>query len=84
MKSNKDATIACLRDKPWTELIDAVTFDLVFHPVVDGDFIEIHPNDVFKNNSNKAWDIMRAYGAYDVIFGLTSDEGALYVKLADA
>ena len=84
MKSNKAATIACLRDKPWTELIDAVTFDLVFHPVVNEDFIEIHPSDAFKNSSDKAWDILRAYGTCDVIFGVTSDEGALNIKLADA
>ena len=56
----------------------------MFNPVVDGDFIEIHPNDVFKNISLKSWDILRAYGTYDVMFGLTSDEGALYAKQTDA
>ena len=84
LKTDKDETIACLRGKPFTEVMDAVNFDLIFQPVVDGEFVEMHPNDVFKNTSDKAWAILRAYGSHDIIFGLTSNEGALYLKLMDA
>ena len=76
-------TIACLQNKPLEDLLAQLTFDLNFEPVIDGEFIEIHPNDVFLNSSDKASDILTEFGKYDIVFGLNSDEGALFLGTVD-
>lgn len=71
-------TISCLKTKSFTELLDQASYDLSFPPVVDGEFVEIHPDDVFLNVSNKAADILHIFGTYDIVFGFNSGEGNLY------
>ena len=48
--------------------------------MVDGEFIEIHPDDVFLNQTDKAWSILSDFGKYNFMFGLNSDEGALLLS----
>ena len=81
--SSHSETIDCLRKKPLTEILAQLTFDLYFSPVVDGEFIARHPSEVLSGKYIKS-EILRNYGMYDIIFGLNSDEGGIYIGFADA
>ena len=80
---NCTATLSCLKGKAVEDLMGELTLDLTFPPVVDGEFVKMHPNDVFRNENGVADDILDIYRKYDVIFGLNSDEGALYLGSVD-
>ena len=76
---NQTETISCLKSMTMKDLMEQLTLDLSFPPVVDGEFIEMHPKEVFLNKNGIAGDILDIYRKYDIIFGLNSDEGALYL-----
>ena len=83
-KNETSESIACLQNKSLAELMNKLTLDLSFPPVVDGEFIEIHPDDVFLNQTDKARSILSDFGKYNFMFGLNSDEGALmFYKLEE-
>ena len=75
--------ISCLNNMPLDVLMGQLTLDLSFPPVVDGEFIELNPKGVFLNANGIADDILDIYRKYDIIFGLNSDEEALYLGSTD-
>ena len=83
MASSQGEMIECLRNLPLAALIAKTTIDLYYAPVVDGEFIELHPDEVFANNSTKAHNILCHYGMYNIIYGLNSDEANAYMRPVD-
>ena len=72
-----------MKGKAVGDLMRQLTLDLSFKPVVDGDFVKMHPKYVFLNENESANDILDIYRNYDIIFGLNSDEGVLYLRSLD-
>ena len=81
--TNHMEAISCLKGKAVGDLMAQLSLDLSFPPVVDGDFVKMHPKDVFRNENDNANAILDIYRNYDIIFGLNSDEGALYLGAID-
>ena len=82
-KSYRDADVSvaidCLKNVSYSELNDVLTFTDTFNPVVDGDFVQVHPAEVFQNTSNTAWEVLKRFGKIDFIFGVNTAEGARYL-----
>lgn len=74
--------LSCLKNKHVDSLLEQITFDLTLGPVVDGDFITLNPKEVFLNKNGIADDVLDTFRKYDAMFGLNSDEGALYLFFA--
>ena len=74
--------IKCLRNKT-TDEIQAVIGEMTFSPVVDRDFIQMNPKDIFKNEIAQAAEILGSFGQLDFVFGVTSDEGGYFIESID-
>ena len=55
---NHTETISCFKSMAVKDLIEQLTLDLSFPPVVDGESIEMHPKEVSLNENGIADDII--------------------------
>ena len=76
------SVIKCLRNKTAVELKSALS-NTEFNPVFDGEFIKIRAADIFKNETEKAAELLTSFGKLDFIFGVTSDEGGYFIPYLD-
>ena len=74
--------LRCLQNKTSNEIESAVQ-GISFYPVYDRDFVEVHPADIFKNETETASEILKSFGKLDFIFGVNSDEGAYFLSFFD-
>ena len=74
--------IKCLQNKTTAEIESAIQ-GLSFYPVYDGDFVGVHPGDIFKNETEQAAEMLKSFGKLDFVFGVTSDEGGYFIPLFD-
>ena len=74
--------IKCLRSKT-TDEVEAVLGDTLFSPVYDGEFLKMHPVDIFQNETVQASEMLTSFGKLDFVFGVTSDEAGLYIGSID-
>ena len=75
--------IQCLRNKT-TEEIQPLIYDMqIFFPVLDGGFVKVRADDVFRNQTEKSAEILKTFGNFDFILGVTSDEGAGTIQALD-
>ena len=82
--SNAIAVIKCLRNLSIDEIqSDLVEYTDKFRPVLDGTFVRVHPPDIFLNKSKSARDILYRFGKLDIIIGVTSAEGGMFISEAD-
>ena len=75
--STPKRTIDCINNKPVDDLMAAIEFDTVFKPVVDGEFVTVHPVELFLNKTEESWAALQRFGKIDFIFGVNSDDGGL-------
>ena len=75
--STPKSAIDCLKNKPVGELITAVALGTCFKPVVDNDFVTVHPVELFQNKTKESWRALKRFGKIDLIIGLNSADGAL-------
>ena len=82
--SNAMAVIKCLRNLSISDIqTELVEYSDQFRPVQDGKFVSLHPPDIYLNNSNEARDILNRFGKLDIIIGVTSDEGGMFIQAVD-
>ena len=74
--------IKCLQNKTAEEIQSAIQ-DISFFPVYDRDFVRVHPADIFKNETEQASKILKFFGKLDLVFGVTSNEGAGFIQWFD-
>ena len=80
---NRVEIIRCLRNLTSTDIVDLLKYADAFRPVTDGEFVKIHPVELYLNSSAKARDILRRLADLDFIFGVTSAEGGSDLPAVD-
>ena len=82
MVGDLQTMIECLQNKTTDEIQSAIK-ELTFNPVYDGDFVVVLPTDIFTNETEKATEILKSFGKFDFVFGVTSDEGGFFIPSFD-
>ena len=78
------SVIQCLRNLPVSEITELVEYEDEFNPVRDGNFVTVHPTDVFLNATDESWSLLKRIGKLDLIIGVNSAEGGMMIPLVDA
>ena len=66
-----------MKIKPIDDLMTLIDDGTIFKPVVDGEFITVHPTDLFLNKTEESWSALQRFGKIDFIFGVNSAEGGM-------
>lgn len=83
-KANAVKVIECLRNLTVEKITELVGYSDTFRPIRDGQFVKVSPKELFRNVSNDAWDILKRFGRLDVIIGVTSSDGGLFISTIDS
>ena len=77
-------TINCLRSLSPSDMVASLSSpDVQYLPVVDGAFVKANPSDVFINKSGMASELLKHISKLDIIFGVTTAEGSVFLPLID-
>ena len=77
------SVIRCLRNKTAIEIQFLMSTSSGFFPVQDGVFVKENPVDIFQNKSETAWEILKFFGKFDLLIGVNSAEGGMYMPYVD-
>ncbi|XP_045161118.2 acetylcholinesterase-like [Mercenaria mercenaria] len=73
--------LKCLRAMNISDLQDMFSYETLFLPVTDGDFVKYNPFSLFKNLTKESAEALHAFADIDVIMGMNSDEGLLDLEV---
>lgn len=76
----EDNRLTCMQAKSPTDLMSA---NITFRPIVDGDFLVQSPLEILLGNDSKSAEARDFYGTLDIMSGVNSVDGALFLLLID-
>ena len=84
LSKNEQEIMKCFRELSVKDIMEIVEYEDTFRPVKDGEFVKVHPVDLFRGKTEEIWNTIRRLAKLDIILGVTSAEGGFNIPDIDA